>query len=81
METSSTPSNQHEDLSFDQIGLGKSSDDDCMVLEKHITINLPEHLVTMRRLVQDAECKKQGFAPKEFQMTFKKVHCFFKCKC
>jgi hypothetical protein len=36
-----------------------------MVLEKHLTINLPEHLVTMRRLLQDVECKKQGFAPKQ----------------
>jgi hypothetical protein len=58
METSFTLSIQHEDLSFDQNGLGKSNDDDCMVLEKHFTINLPKHLVTMRRLLQDAECKK-----------------------
>jgi len=28
METSSAPSSQREDLSFDQSGLGKSSDDD-----------------------------------------------------
>jgi hypothetical protein len=54
-----------EDLSFDQSGLGKSSVDDCMVLEglKHFIVFLLEHLVTMR-LLQDTECKEQGFAPK-----------------
>jgi hypothetical protein len=31
----------------------------------------------MKRLLQDAECKKQGFAPKLSQMTFKKVAPFF----
>jgi hypothetical protein len=67
METSSLPSNQRKDLNFDQSGLGKSNDDDdCMVLEglKHLIVFLPEHLATMRRLLQDAKCKEQGFVPK-----------------
>jgi hypothetical protein len=43
MESSFAPKNQCEDLSFDQNGLGKSSDDDCMVLEglKHLIVFLP----------------------------------------
>jgi hypothetical protein len=66
VKTSFAPSSQREDLSFVQSGLGKSSDDDCMVLEclNHLKVFLPKHLATMRRLLQDAECKEQGFAPK-----------------
>jgi hypothetical protein len=61
METSSAPNNQCEDLSFDQSGLGKSSGDDCMVLEglKHLIVFLPEHLASIKKLLQDTECKSK----------------------
>jgi hypothetical protein len=60
METSSLQNNQHKDLHFDQSGLGKSSDDDCMVLEglEHFIVFLAKYIAIMRRLLQEVECKK-----------------------